>query len=89
MALKDNVEKSLFEEYNVIIDTEESILNYYKIKEIWNIDTIKGISDQLTLCDKNRSDQTAMEFMLESLNLMLKHTDTKFKKLVYEMNATL
>lgn len=90
IATKDNPDIRLFEEYNeVIIIEEDGILNYDKIKELWDTDTIKSISNQFSLCEKNRSDPTTLEFMLESLNLMLKNTDNKFKKLVVEMNATL
>lgn len=89
-AVRENINKDIFEDYYGKFDSsEESLLNYDKIKEIWNVDTIKSVSDQLTLCNKNREDSVTLEFMLESLNLMLKNTDTKFKKLVSDMNASL
>jgi len=88
IAAKDTPRADLFEEYNESIE-EDSVTNSDKIKEIWNIDTIKSISSQFLLCDKNKSDPIALECTLESLTNLLKNTDTKFKKLVSDMNSSL
>jgi len=89
-ALKDDKKLDFFEEYNESIKFhEDSLLNYDKIKDIWDHDTINNISNLLTVCEKNRSDIKTVDNMLESLNLMLKNTDAKFKKLVTEMNTIL
>ena len=89
MAIKDDLNETFFMEYNEIDLEEDGILNYDKIKGIWDMDTIKNVSNQINMCDKNKSDSTTLEFMLASLNLSLKNTDTKFKKLVTDMNSTL
>lgn len=90
MATRENPDLDLFEQYNdLTVFEEDSILNYDKIKGLWDVDTIKNISNQFTLCDKHRLDRSSLEYKLESLNSMLKDTDTKFKKLVVEMNAIL
>lgn len=90
MAISDEPNIIQFEEYNEIINfAEDGILNYDKIKEIWNTDTIQNISNQFTLCDKNKYNSVTLGLMLDSLNLMLEDADIKFKKLVTDMNATL
>jgi len=90
IATKDEPDIELFKEYNEMnIIEEDGILNYSKIKEIWDINTVKNISNQFTVCDKQKSDLRSLEYQLESLNSMLKATDTKFQKLVNDMNSTL
>lgn len=90
IAISDKPDYELFEDYNDNITFEDNgILNYEKIKEIWNIDTIHSISTQFQLCKKNVNNQDELNNMLESLYLMLRNTDTKFKKLVIDMNSTL
>jgi hypothetical protein len=90
IATSDEPSFELFEDYNDNINFEDSgILNYEKIKEIWNSDTMSSISNQFALCDKYKDNKTELDNILESLNLMLKNTDSKFKKLVIDMNSTL
>jgi hypothetical protein len=89
IATSNSPNIELFEDYNEINFEEDGIMNYDKIKEIWNIDTIMSISNQFTLCNKSRGDQLTLECMLDALNLLLKNTDTKFKKLVSDMNTAL
>ena len=90
IAISDNPDIQLFEDYNDTINFEDNgILNYDKIKEIWNTDTIKGVNTQFLLCNKYKDKTSELENMLESLNLILRNTDAKFKKLVIDMNSTL
>lgn len=90
IATDENPNIKLFEDYNEVnMIEEDGILNHDRIKELWDTDTLKGISNQFSLCEKNKSEPSTLEFMLESLNLMLKNTDNKFKKLVVDMNTIL
>lgn len=75
-----------FKEFNELTEFEEDgILNYDKIKEIWNIDLIKAVSNQINLCQRYPDDINH----LETLTHMLLGTDTRFKNLVIEMNSSL
>lgn len=93
LSLIDNFSVDMFSLFNGIekeqVEKPSHILNYEKIQEIWNLDTIRNISNQLTLCDKNKLNILDIDFMLESLSLMLRNTDAKFKKLVNDMNEML
>lgn len=88
LAIVPSPSYDAFLDFNDIIDDQSSsILNYHKIKEIWDIETIENISDKLTLCEKHKNEPSSLCYMVESLNLLLKKSDNDFKEIVRKMNS--
>jgi hypothetical protein len=94
LSLKDNLSiNELMDinemDINEMNEPEKNVVNYSKIKDIWNIDKIKLISKQFDLLDKNKHDPSSLEFSLKSLKSQLMDTDSKFQELVKNMNSCL
>ena len=78
-----------FNEIDDINENDDNVINYTKIKEIWTCDKIQLISNQLDLLDKNKHDESSLEYLLKSLKSQLMDTDSKFQELVKTMNSCL
>lgn len=87
MSLREGYTMVEFLEFNEIERTDDHLLNYEKIREIWKPENIMNVSNQLKLCDK--SDDEALFLLLKSLGSTLKSKDLKFKSLVQSMNSSL
>lgn len=65
----------------------KSIINVDIIKNIWKEETITQLSNLFLLCDKNKNDEKEKEGFLNSIESILKTTDSKFKEIVLQTNV--
>lgn len=89
ICLKNNFTMNELMNLNEMDELEKNVINYSKIKDIWNIDKIKLISKQFDLLDKNKHDPSSLEYLLKSMKSQLMETDAKFQELVKNMNSCL
>jgi hypothetical protein len=88
MCLTENFTIELFKDFNEIRENNNSI-NYVPIKNLWNSENIKLVSNHFDLLDKNMKEQSDMSCLLKSLKSQLMDTDLKFQELVKSINTSL
>lgn len=88
-SIKNDYSMDEFMDFNEMDEPEKNVINYTKVKEIWKSDKIKLVSKQFQLLEKNKHDESSLEYLLKSMKSQLMDTDTKFKELVTSMNSCL
>jgi hypothetical protein len=89
LCFGDDLTIENFYKFNELEEIEETVINYNIIKKLWTEDKIKLISNQFIVLDKNKDDESGMEFFLKSMKTLLMDIDSKFQELVKNMNSEL